>query len=752
MIPSNLMARPAASVRDRPGRGGGCRVGSTAWRYLLGTCLSCVLLTSGVATARAEVPPPNYMVAFIGDQSLSSNARAVLQMIEDEGAEAVVHAGDFDYDDDPEAWDDMLNDILGPNFPYFASVGNHDHGDFYGSGGYQEYLEARMNRIGASWEGDLGVMSWHRWSGLSIVLVAPDEFGQGDGIHDVYIRDQFALDDSIWRVATWHKNMNKMQVGGKPNETGWGVYEESRKAGAIIHTGHEHVYCRTHLMSDMDDQVIASTDNTLVLAADDTTTGIDEGRSFAFVSGLAGKSIRDQERDDDWFAAIYTEDQDAEYGALFGVFNYLGDERLAYFYFKDINGFIVDEFFVETSLLQTTSTTLSTTTTTIPTSGIMVEQVSTGTSSSSALVATDDDLTAMNQNVYLVAVSSKPNADVIAVDGLDVAWSELVQQCAGRDQTGVSVWMSNGSARIDGPVTATFDGPPSNAVITVTRYSGIDLAAPVSGLASANTNGSVGACTGGQDGQSYVMPLTTADPNSMVYSAAAMRNQTHSPGSGFTERAEVVSGTAGTAASLATSDRTVALAAPINATGSFNAPVDWAAAALVLRPAGVTTTTTSTTTTTLDVPTPGDFETRTLRVSALNKPPGDQRWTLKSDEVNTAGVSHDPSNEVVTLVFTDGATTLMEATIPAGDPGWSVAGTRYRWKAKSGSHPNGLTRLTIKDNGGVLKMSARAKDVQVTGMLGQPAVTVTMVIGDDLWTGPTPPCSTTGNANVLKCR
>src|SRR5439155_26767644 len=33
-------------------------------------------------------------------------------------------------------------------------------------------------------------------------------------------------------------------------------------------------------------------------------------------------------------------------GALFGVFNYRGDPGLAYFYFKDIGGYVADEFFV----------------------------------------------------------------------------------------------------------------------------------------------------------------------------------------------------------------------------------------------------------------------------------------------------------------------------------------------------------------------------------------------------------------------
>jgi hypothetical protein len=153
--------------------------------------------------------------------------------------------------------------------------------------------------------------------------------------------------------------MTAMQLGGKSNDTGWGVYEESRAGGAIIATGHEHSYSRTHLPSSCQNQTVASMSNTLVLSQDDPNTPADEGRSFVFVSGIAGKSIRNQDRclpntfpygcKGEW-ASIYTSDQGANYGALFGVFNYQGDPRRAHFYFKDIDGNMPDEFFVESTL------------------------------------------------------------------------------------------------------------------------------------------------------------------------------------------------------------------------------------------------------------------------------------------------------------------------------------------------------------------------------------------------------------------
>ncbi len=304
--------------------------------------LGLAMLLIGVTAPSLFAQPSFFKVAFIGDQGLGEDAEAVLRLIKREGAQAVVHLGDFDYEDDPQAWEDQINKILGPNFPYFACVGNHDENEFYGPGGYQEFMAARMNRLGIGWSGDLGVQSNFTYNGVLFVMTAPGVFGSG---HDTYIRDVLAADNSIWSISNWHKDMKLMQVGGKSDETGWGVYEESRKGGAIIATAHEHSYSRTHLLSSCQNQTVASTSNTLTLTKDDLTTPADEGNSFVFVSGLGGKSVRDQELSGDWWASIYTGTQGASPGALFGTFGN-GAPNRATFYFKDTTGVVPDNFVV----------------------------------------------------------------------------------------------------------------------------------------------------------------------------------------------------------------------------------------------------------------------------------------------------------------------------------------------------------------------------------------------------------------------
>ena len=62
-----------------------------------------ILATRPVATPSPDGTPANFKIAFIGDQQLGADPVAVLNLIKSEGASAVVHSGDFDYNDNPSA-------------------------------------------------------------------------------------------------------------------------------------------------------------------------------------------------------------------------------------------------------------------------------------------------------------------------------------------------------------------------------------------------------------------------------------------------------------------------------------------------------------------------------------------------------------------------------------------------------------------------------------------------------------------------
>jgi len=296
-------------------------------------CLSCFYSNYVYAKGEKISTPSNFKVAFIGDQGLNNYSRAVLQMIKNEEAEIVLHQGDFDYLENTDEWDKQINDILGPDFPYFASIGNHDIGEWKN---YQQKLQSRLNRVkGAVCTGNLGVKSACTYKGLFFILSG---VGTKGFAHHMFIRDKLSSNNFIWRICSWHKNQRLMQVGDKKDEVGWKAYEECRRGGAIIATAHEHSYSRTYLIDNFRNQSIASASNTL---------RIRRGKTFAFVSALGGHSIRNQNGTlaaNDWWASVYTSKQGANYGALFCVFNQNGIKNKAHCYFKDIDGRVPDEF------------------------------------------------------------------------------------------------------------------------------------------------------------------------------------------------------------------------------------------------------------------------------------------------------------------------------------------------------------------------------------------------------------------------
>ncbi len=297
----------------------------------------------------AIVPPPNFKVAFIGDQGHGRNATTVLELIRDEGADMALHQGDFDYSGDPDAWDGLITDVLGADFPYFASVGNHDTSSWPG---YQTKLYQRLSRVPeASCTGDLGVQSSCTFNGLFFILSGVGTMGSG---HETYIRDQLALTEYPWRICSWHKNQQAMQVGGKDDKTGWGVYEACRDGGAIIATAHEHSYERTKTLVHMETQTVDPS------WPQPDEVRVARGSTFVFVSGLGGQGIRSQQRclpatspygcNGEW-ASIYTSNQGAKNGALFCSFNVNGQTDTAECYFRAIDGNIPDQFSVTNHLM-----------------------------------------------------------------------------------------------------------------------------------------------------------------------------------------------------------------------------------------------------------------------------------------------------------------------------------------------------------------------------------------------------------------
>lgn len=298
----------------------------------------------------------NLRVAFIADQGTDNGAVAVLNLIEAESAAFIVIAGDFDYDDDPDAWDSLMTDTLSMDYPVLAVAGNHDESPWDGQDGYQaKIIEFQENAIsdGATCTGEPGLNSACSYKGLFIAMSGVDVF-EGQEESGDYLRNELAANDAIWSVCVWHKNMTDMQAGDKGNETGWGVYQACQDEAAIIITGHEHSYARTLTLTSLGN---SSEGHGAIGEPQQMVVG--PGSTFVSVVGLGGRNIRayeaDLHDDDEWWASLYTsnyylnngnvvDDFEAKAGALFIDFNVDGDPNKAHAYFKNIDGEIIDEY------------------------------------------------------------------------------------------------------------------------------------------------------------------------------------------------------------------------------------------------------------------------------------------------------------------------------------------------------------------------------------------------------------------------
>jgi len=330
-------------------------------RHALLSIFSLFILLAVAPPAQAQlVPPAGTKVAFIGDTGNGTNFVNVLKLIKSQGAHAVIHLGDFDYNYDADGFFATVDANLGSNFPYFIAVGNHDltswnTGCGDPDGCYAQFQKDRLQRLSITPDdSNLNDQMYSLiYKNLKLVFVGQDGITAGDNTYAPFIKSQMQNDNSLWKICAWHKNQTEMQVGSKANEMGWNVYETCKDYGAIIATAHEHSYERTKTLTDFSSKIIDSSCNT------QNKVCLAKGKSFAFVSGLGGNSIRNQDRClpttypygcNGLWAKIYTTDQNAQYGALFITFNINGNPNAAKGEFITPGGQIIDSFTIENQL------------------------------------------------------------------------------------------------------------------------------------------------------------------------------------------------------------------------------------------------------------------------------------------------------------------------------------------------------------------------------------------------------------------
>jgi hypothetical protein len=259
---------------------------------------ACVLCLAGAQALK---------LAFLGDSGAELSgtggfyAKAVFDMIQADGVDLMLHNGDLDYEANPAKWQSFLNTYTAQGIDVLTSSGNHEEasglgGAWYGAQGYKKRLRAALpSRISRKCSGAYGERYECSYGAHHFVLIGWRQMEKNlslanpnreSAVSAEFIRAAFAAKPQAkWRWCVWHKPEGLLNPGDVHTDTygNWDVYEACRAAGAIITTGHSHVYARTKLISrfSASAQTVAGDDN-----AQSPTVRC--GATLSFVVGSSG--------------------------------------------------------------------------------------------------------------------------------------------------------------------------------------------------------------------------------------------------------------------------------------------------------------------------------------------------------------------------------------------------------------------------------------------------------------------------------
>ena len=181
---------------------------------------------------------------------------------------------------------------------------------------------------------------------------------------------------------------------------------------------------------------------------------------------------------------------------------------------------------------------------------------------------------------WTAAVVHREFSPVTSVNGLGLAWTRVESQCGAENKSGVDVWTATGTAGA-GSVTAELGQTSSQAAIAVSRFSGVQS---IGTVVTANTRPD-GTCPGGdQESDGYTFPIDPLATLGLIYVAVGNRNESHTPGPGFSEHAEIHAGTGIASAGVAVASGEIDGQDVVAVSGGFGGNDEWGAVAVELRP------------------------------------------------------------------------------------------------------------------------------------------------------------------------
>eukprot|EP01006_Ploeotia_vitrea_P058304 TRINITY_DN69155_c0_g1_i1.p1 TRINITY_DN69155_c0_g1~~TRINITY_DN69155_c0_g1_i1.p1 ORF type:complete len:367 (+),score=4.00 TRINITY_DN69155_c0_g1_i1:34-1134(+) len=295
----------------------------------------------------------NTLVGFIGDTTLGTTTKAVLQLLADEQVHVVSHQGDLDYEDKASSIGSLINSHVRAHKiktetgdelkrTFLLAIGNAETPPQATS--HKKYTKLLSQHVYPPTQctkmSNYGTASVCTHGRVLFIHLAPamTSSATDNAANRRLISSaakQYPLSSHPWRVCALHMSIASKRLHNKGSAVQT-VFDSCLGIGALIVSAHDHIYARSAVVNSY------SAPAQKRIVGDATSSGfrLCPGMSLNVVSGLGGKSVGSGKAfwGSGWWHKVYAEQ--GKYGALLCDFG----EDVMHCKFKLTDGETVDQF------------------------------------------------------------------------------------------------------------------------------------------------------------------------------------------------------------------------------------------------------------------------------------------------------------------------------------------------------------------------------------------------------------------------
>ncbi|ORX84498.1 Metallo-dependent phosphatase [Anaeromyces robustus] len=290
-----------------------------------------------------------FRLGIIGDSGAEDESREVMELTT---YDAILNLGDLDYNCQPDAYFEKVLDS-NRKYDFLSVLGNHDAGhecpaeaNRFLDNVYNEMTSSKNKNTQCEFSESKFMWSC-KYYNMRIIGLTPGVSGADKrDVQLEFLKKHLSSSNEDWKICAWHFYDKYYHTGKYPDDGNIvsgsyeSFYDYCKDHGAIIFSAHDHVYARTHVMSQFSEPVIDRFDE----ETGEDIVQIRKGATIDILNGAGGWEMyieQGEQKDYKWWQKKYAKGSHGEneksYGGLFCNFNVGGNKDKARCEFLRIN-------------------------------------------------------------------------------------------------------------------------------------------------------------------------------------------------------------------------------------------------------------------------------------------------------------------------------------------------------------------------------------------------------------------------------